>query len=371
MKRYLNIYVALCILFLFSVTISSGQASKLSPGFDKNEYMELLRVMAMQADTHQGKKAIPKPLQFEMKYRSQVIGLDNRYDLWVDENKVTIISIRGTTLTEASWLADFYAAMVPASGTLHIANDFNFDYHLSDNPLAAVHTGWLLATAFIARDFLGMVDSLLSTGHSEFIIVGHSQGGAIAYLLTSHLKQLQAAEVIPDDIVLKTYCSAAPKPGNLFYAYSFERITQYGWAFHVVNSADWVPEAPISIQTLHDFTDVNPFANIKEITRRLKFPKDMVLKFVYNRLNKPTKKANRRYQKYLGNEVYKFVKRYLPGYVKPQYANTNNYVRTGSPIVLYADEEYYREYPPDKDQLFKNHFTAPYYYLTERLPDTK
>ena len=49
---------------------------------------------------------------------------------------------------------------------------------------------------------------------------------------------------------IKTYCSAAPKPGNLFYAYDFEHITEGGWAFNVVNSADWVPELPSTTQTV-------------------------------------------------------------------------------------------------------------------------
>jgi predicted esterase len=54
----------------------------------------------------------------------------------------------------------------------------------------------------------------------ESYIMGHSQGGAIAYLLTAHLLSLQKENKIPSEIVFKTYCSAAPKPGNLHFAYA-------------------------------------------------------------------------------------------------------------------------------------------------------
>nr|NQU93579.1 lipase family protein [Bacteroidota bacterium] len=369
MKRsFTNLFILL-FLSLFSANALFGQDSKLKPGFDKEEFLEVLRVIAKQVDTSYSKIATPAPEHCRMIYRSPVIGLDNRYDLWIDENNIVIVSIRGTTGKPVSWLENFYAAMVPALGTLQIAKDFNFNYHFSDNPAAAVHTGWLIGTAFIARDFLGKIDSLYATGHHDFIIAGHSQGGSIAYMLTSHLNQLQNDGKINKDVRFKTYCSAAPKPGNLFYAYSFEHITQGGWAFHVINTADWVPEVPISIQTFEDFSKVNPFTDAKNIIGKLKFPKDVVLRYVYNRLNNMTKKAGKKYEKYLGMKVYKSVLKVLPDFEEPEYANTNNYVRTGSPIVLYADEEYYKEYPVDPDKLFEHHFTSPYYFLTKRLPD--
>ncbi|HPN72156.1 MAG TPA: hypothetical protein PLZ32_21680, partial [Saprospiraceae bacterium] len=74
------------------------------------------------------------------------------------------------------------------------------------------------------------IDSLYKTGTKEFLIMGHSQGGAIAYLMTSYLYNLQQLGQLPIDIKFKTYCSAAPKPGNLYYAYEYEAMTQGGWA---------------------------------------------------------------------------------------------------------------------------------------------
>src|SRR5690606_17113241 len=126
---------------------------------------------------------------------------------------------RGSTLNQASWLANFYAAMVPAKGELQLSKDEVFSYELASSPLAAVHVGCLVATGFLAGDIQGQIDSCYSEGMKEFLIVGHSQGGAIAYLLTAHLLNLQKQQKLPHDIRFKTYCSAAPKPGNLYFGY--------------------------------------------------------------------------------------------------------------------------------------------------------
>ena len=78
--------------------------------------------------------------------------MDNLWDLWKDENGVVAISIRGTTAKSISWLANFYAAMVPAKGELKVADDYLFKYQLAANPRATVHVGWLLSLAFLSRD---------------------------------------------------------------------------------------------------------------------------------------------------------------------------------------------------------------------------
>ncbi|MCC6410284.1 MAG: lipase, partial [Saprospiraceae bacterium] len=202
------------------------------------------------------------------------------------------------------------------------------------------------------------------------IILGHSQGGAIAFLLTSHLYSLQRQNLLPGDIRFKTYCSAGPKPGNLYYAYDYEARTHGGWAFNVVNSADWVPETPFSIRTLQDFNNTNPFVNAKEVIKKQKFPNRVVLKYVYKKLSKPTEKSRRNYEKYLGDKAGKMVQKQLPGYEPPPYAPTNHFVRTGHTIVLLADAAYYLKYPDSETKIFAHHLHMPYLYLTERMLDT-
>lgn len=358
--------ITTCLLgfcFQFFVFDSIAQSSKLKPGFDKEEFLELLKVSSRQSDSLYNPE-LPAPEKFKKIYRSSEMGLDNRWDLWVSADNIACISIRGTTAKQISWLDNFYAVMVPAKGSLKISNDFVFNYHLSDDQRAAVHTGWLIATAFLSRDIKPKIDSLYNAGTKDFYIMGHSQGGAISYLLTALFLKEQKFGGLPSDIQFKTYCSAAPKPGNLYFAYDFENMIKGGWALTVTNAADWVPQAPFSIQTVGDFVELSPFTNARETIRKQPFIKRIVMTKVYNNLEKPTNKANRKFQKYLGKNLEVFIRKVLPEFESPEYVNSNNYVRTGNQIVLYPNEEYYKLFPQDKSNIWINHAFEPYLFLT-------
>lgn len=356
----------LWIIILVGLTVSDSLAQvRLTPGFEKEEFLELLKISSRQGDSLYNPD-LPAPEKFEMIYRSESMGFDNRWDLWTSNDNLACISIRGTTIKQVSWLDNFYAAMVPSKGSLKISDTFVFDYHLSNDPRSAVHTGWLISTAFLARDIIPKLDSLYQHGFKEFLIMGHSQGGAIAYLLTSHILNKQALGLLPPDIRIKTYCSAAPKPGNLYYAYDFENQTKGGWALTVVNAADWVPQAPFSVQTVTDFVRVSPFTHAKASIKKQPLLKRIVLNKVYNSLVNPTKKANRKFQKHLGENLEIFVKKVFPDFESPGYVNTNNYVRTGQQIVLYPDLEYYNSFPQDERKIWTNHMFESYLYLTSR-----
>ncbi len=362
MRKSIIIYT-LSIFFQMVVVDSYAQTSKLKPGFDKVEFLELLKVSSRQGDSLYNPD-LPAPEKFQKIYRSPEMGLDNRWDLWVSEDKVACISIRGTTSKQVSWLDNFYAAMVPATGSLKLSNDFMFDYHLSDDHRATVHTGWLIATAFLSRDILPKIDSLYQSGYKDFYIMGHSQGGAISYLLTALLLKKQKTGGVTSEIRFKTYCSAAPKPGNLYFAYDFENMVKEGWALTVTNAADWVPQAPFSIQTVGDFVELSPFANVKAEIRKQPFLKRIVMSKVYNSLDKPTAKANKKFQKYLGEKLEVFIRKVLPEFASPEYVNSNNYVRTGKQIVLYPNEEYFELFPQEKSNIWINHAFEPYLFLT-------
>jgi len=362
MRKFI-ITFALCFLYQLLVVDSFAQTTKLKPGFDKEEFLELLRVSSRQGDSLYNPN-LPAPEKFQKIYRSSEMGLDNRWDLWVSEDKIACISIRGTTTKQVSWLDNFYAAMVPAKGSLKLSNDFVFNYHLSDDHRAAVHAGWLIATAFLSQDILPKIDSLYESGYNDFYVMGHSQGGAISYLLTALLLNKQKEGAIPNDIRFKTYCSAAPKPGNLYFAYGYEDITKEGWSLTVNNAADWVPQAPFSIQTIDDFVELSPFADAKDVIKKQSFLQRLVMLKVYNSLDKPTKRANKKFQKYLGEKLEVFVRKELPEFESPTYAYTNNYVRTGQQIVLYPNALYYSLFPQDKSNIWINHMFEPYLYLT-------
>jgi len=356
MKPYI-----LAFLAVFTQLAAHGQ--QIERGFSKDEFREIFLVTARTCALDSGYlKSIPEPRLYSRLYRSTATGLDNLWELWKSDDRA-VISIRGTTEKAESWSANLYAAMVPAKGRLLIAEGKSFDYTLATDERAAVHMGWLLSLAYMADDIVHHIRSLYEAGMRDFILAGHSQGGAVTYLLTAYLYHLRQAGVLPADIRFKTYCSAAPKPGNLYFAYSYEHMTGNGLAFNVVNSADWVPETPVSIQTLRDFNTVNPFIHAKGMIKKMKFPKKMVMKHVYRKLSKPTLKAQRNYEKYLGKMTYKTIRRYLPDFKAPEYYHSNHYVRTGNMIVLTPDAAYYEKYPDDPARIFIHHFHQPYLLL--------
>ena len=357
-------------IFYFFILFSTAlSAQHLKPGFDKSECIALLEMGAKFGDSIYQSK-IPDPVNYEMIYRSPVVGLDNCWDLWTNHNGIAVISLRGTTKKSESWLANFYAAMVPAKGELHISDSFTFRYDLAVNPRAAVHAGWLVCTAFLSRDILSKVDSLYLAGTKEFMITGHSQGGALSFLVTSWLYSLKRQNRLAADIRFKTYCMAGPKVGNLYYAYDYESMTQYGWAYNVVNSADWVPETMFSIQTVDDFNGTNPFTNIQSVLGKMPFPKDIVLKYLFNRMDQPVRKAEYRFQDCLGNGLEKYIVKAIPGFHPPSYFNSMAYVRVGNTIVLLADGDYYKLFPDNPNTIFVHHLHPAYYYLAEKLPPT-
>lgn len=363
----------ICCLLVFTACIHyAALCQYLQAGFDKAEYMETLKInqkVHVDTATWAGDTSLPLPEQYHLNYRSPKAAFDNIWDLWLhNERPAAVIAVRGTIATDASFLANLYAAMVPAQGQLQLNDSLIFDYVLCDNPNAAIHVGWFIAMAYMSSDILRKIDSCYKAGIKDFILTGHSQGGGITFLLNAYLRSMQKQQKIPSDITFKTYCSAAPKPGNLFFAYYYEYINNGGWAFNVINTADWVPDVPFSIQTVNDFTTVNPFTNAKTLIRKQQFPKNIMLKYVYNRLSKPGKRAQRNYQRYLGKMVSKAVRKQIPSLQLPQYYKSNYYVRTGNTIVLYGDSAYFEKYGDTSNgSIWQHHFPANYLYLAEKL----
>lgn len=354
-------------LVLFCTLLSpAANAQRLEPGFDIDEYTELLKVFGRFIDQPTPGMELPQSARFQRAYRSPVMGLDNQWELHTDGQGTAVISLRGTTQNAVSWLENAYAAMVPATGTLKLDSAFAFAYALADDPAATVHVGWLLGMGYLQRDILPRLDSLYRTGVKDVYIFGHSQGGALACLFTAHVLQQQRAGLIPADMRFKTYSSAGPKPGNLYFAYAYEHATRGGWAFNVVNRLDWVPEVPMSIQTINDFNKVNPFTDARKVIKQQPLVTRVALTHVYNKLDKPTRKAQRNYQKYLGRSAGGMVRKNLPYHEVPDFAASNNYVRCGATIALFPDSAYFGRFPNDPTRIFIHHLLEPYLYLAER-----
>ena len=354
------------ILSVF-LLLSAGLFAQLKPGYDKTEYVELLKVYGQHYDTINKDEVFPKPEFSRVLYQSDEMGLHNKWDLWLYKEKIPVISIRGTIPNQVSWLENYFAAMVRAKGSFKMNENETFEYDLAENERAEVHIGWLIGTAFLVKDIQPKIDSLIAKGHKEFFITGHSQGGAIAFLLNAYLKGLQRQHKLPEDVIFKTYCSAAPKPGNLYFAYDLEYQNREGWLFNTVNAADWVPETPFSLQTISDFNDVNPFKSFEKDLKEKPFLKKIMLKHVFNKLTKPSFKTQKEYKKYMGEVLSKYIEKDLPGLVPPEFTSSSYYTRTGTTIVLVPDEAYYKKFKDSEDDNFIHHHVTSYLYLTDQL----
>lgn len=357
------------VLLFFTLLFSFSAHCQLKPGFDVQESMELIKVNFRFVDSARYAE-FAAPQRFQRQYRSAVVGLDNCWDFWKDGQGVGVISIRGTTSSMTSWSSNFYSAMVPATGWMKISEKDTFRYELAQDPQAAVHVGWLLSTGTLMKDMLPQLDAFVAGGGRDLYITGHSQGGAIAYLVTAHLWSLRRQGKLPADLRIKTYCSAAPKPGNLHFAYAYEAMTYPGWAYNAVNAADWVPETPFSIQTVNDFNATNPFSDAKDQMKSVPVMARLVLKHAYNKMDRPTKRSQREFEKYLGRKLNKLIRKSVPGFEAPTYLHENAYVRCGIFVPLMPDKGYYDRFPNyTPDNKFTHHMIEPYLYLMGNMDE--
>ena len=350
-------------IFLITLFLSLNVSAQITPvGFHPQEYIDLLD---LGAKSYFGKDSCNTAT---MLYRSPEVGLKNIFDVWLRPDQTAVICIRGTVVNTSSWLENFYSAMTPAIGKLQVNDSTSFTYKLAEDPKASVHVGWMIGLAHMAPGMVKQINKIYTEKNVKNIIIfGHSQGGALSFLTTSYLYYLQQEGGIPKDISFRTYCSAAPKPGNLYYAYDYDYITRNGKSFTIVNAADWVPESGFSIQTLDDFNAINPFTNIKPTLKKQKMLARWYLNGVYNKLDKGSAKANKRFTKYLGKKLYPQVKKYLPQLREPVYATSMNYMRAGIPIVLITDSSYHAKFNKPADQLFQHHFFEPYEWLVRNI----
>lgn len=356
--------ISLCCFLFLLFAGNSCFAQHLSPGFDPMEYDDLLKMMERVVDTPWTNVKSKPPRNARMVYRSATSGLENRWDLWLRDDRTVVIVIRGTNGTADSWLENFYAGMIPSQGVLRLNDSTSFPYKVAEDPKAYVHAGWMIGVAAMAPEMIRKINEYYQQGIHDFIVFGHSQGGAISFLMRSYLAY---ADGLPKDIVFKTYASAAPKPGNLYYAYDFDRICAGGWGLRVVNTRDWVAETPFSIQTTRDFTAVSPFANINAALKQQKWPVRSVLRYMYGRLDRPTKRSARRMQRILGKLAYKRVKKILPEYERPPFVNSHNYTPAGTPVILYPVAGYDDTFPFNGKNIFVHHMPAVYRWELEKI----
>ncbi len=363
----MNWLSASCVAVLLCVSsLVSASAKELRPGFDAAEYLEVLQRCAGQGNRIVYAKVAPVP-SFKKVYSSGEVGLHNKWELWLSKDSSTIaINLRGTVPNMDNGLENVYAGMVPAEGVCQLSDMVRVPYKFAADKRAAVHAGWTYGVCSLIPDIEQKVIAYCAIGVRNIIVEGHSQGGAMAFLLSSYLHYRIKDGHLPADIVMKTYCSAAPKPGNQYYAHDYNYMHPGGWSLTVVSSLDWVAEVPFTAQRFSDINEVSPFNGKYDVLKKVKWPVRAYVKHVYRRMNRPMRKSQKRMERYLGHKAFKFVRRFAPEAGKPDFVASANYVPAGMPVVLMPDDSYYKQFAQVKYNIFMHHFYEQYYYLVRK-----
>ena len=113
-------------LVLFSFSLVANAQSKLKPGFDANEYMDMVRASSYFLDSLYPTYVLPLSANYQKVYRSPVVGLQNRFDIWLKDGNVGIICIRGSVAKTESWIENFYMGMIANEGQIFIDKNHVF-----------------------------------------------------------------------------------------------------------------------------------------------------------------------------------------------------------------------------------------------------
>lgn len=358
------------LLFFFCF---SAKSQSLKPYFDPQESEDLFKLNFAFLDTVRSNSFKGFLEGYNIHYRTPPVGLDNSCDIWLRKDGTVVIMLRGTTANMQSFLADFYCAMMPASGTVQLSGNKKFDYKLAEDPRAAVHAGFLIGFVYLADNLKPLLDELYNKGHRNFLVAGHSQGGALCYYFGAWLHYLKKAGGYKD-IVVKTYASAGPKMGNMYFAYDYDNANLSQWSYSIVNTLDPVPEMPFTTQQVDvDMNEPNPILNLMQRFDDMPLLKRIVLKSAFKKMRKRAGKSSEAYQKYLGKYVGNFIHQSLPEIQLPKAVPSTYFVRPGVPITLTANQSYLNYYK-DAPKYF-HHGIDPYRFLLHEyyksLPDFK
>ena len=323
-----------------------------------------LKISAQQTDTNYAKIPTAPPSDCKLIYHSPDLGLSNQWNLWEREDSTLIIAIRGSVGTKGSWIENFYSGTMKAKGTIAKADGSEFKYKLAESDNALVHAGWLIGTAYLAPDITREIGNYYQKGYRNFLMVGHSKGGALSILMRSYLEY---SGTLHDDLKLKTYSSAPPKPGNQAFANDYDFITRAGWGFRVVNEQDWVPETPVSIQTFDDFNSTSPFRNAEELFGEIGPVKRIAIKSIYNSMANELEEARKKMNKNVSKRAFKYLEEELPGLTEPEIEGPVYYVACGIPIIL-PPVDGYKEFLStiSRKGAFTHHTFESYWFLVNR-----
>jgi hypothetical protein len=193
---------------------------------------------------------------------------DNYWQIWKNTEipGQYALAFRGTTTNADSAVEDVAIILVHP----HI-DILGHKVKLARNHKAKVHAGHLAAFAALMVDdiFLVLEEYVNLKGMTDLLLVGHSQGAALATLCHAFLHYQDIKTLLGrQNLRFKTYGFAQPKVGNTHFMTDFEYIAAHArqgayepMAFRVNSDQDWAPQAaPLTIQMPRDASKPNPFS---------------------------------------------------------------------------------------------------------------
>ena len=298
--------------------------------FDKTELLNMIAICNSYTflELYNSDKEI-LPAGFKKIYTSPELGMDNKFQIYTKQN-LAVINLRGSTAKKSSWLENIYSAMIPSTGTMTLSGE-KFAYCFAKDTAAAVHAGYALAIAFLHKDIIRQIDLLNKEGIYDFIITGHSQGGALANLLKAYLENLKQSKISKKN-KFKTYTFAAPMIGNK--SFSEEYNFKYGSdnnSFNCVNLSDPIWTLPLSYNdTLNVSTELG---NLIFDTKNFNFKKavkDGAVYFLESGIRDQITK--------LGTAISKQISKELGAITMPKYVKDINYYHLNERVELKAFE---------------------------------
>jgi hypothetical protein len=342
-----------------------------TPGFQPDEAAALIAMIAeLEGPPAPPLVQPPFPPGWALVYRSPQLGVfDNMWELLHEAPPGSgrfAVLIRGTVDQTGSIVDDLLSVMIPASGTV-----LGRDYCFATDPMAGVHLGFALAALVVLWD---PDDGILAKlpGHcpagSEVYIAGHSQGAAIATLIRSHLAHLHPTRDL--GYVYKTYTFALPKPGNGHFASEYNAaFANGGMAYCLNNSQDWVPQVPLTLESLSDVNTPNPLS-VWVTDRLLLAPVDEAIRLVRDAMSIAQVSKHKPQLDHLSRKLHGIS---LPaaaatlgvGLGLPPILTTLNFEGCGTPFSLIGAPG---KNPLDPTDFWWQHGAAMYHNLIKGLP---
>lgn len=180
------------------------------------------------------------PYGYQLIAKTKETPLLNIVQIFKKENTLALV-FRGTIDETNSWLENAHFMQIPAKESLSIDGK-NYIFNFSSKPGAAVHSGYVLASAFIWKELKNHLSADFLKSVDRIVLTGHSQGGALAQLFLAQM------DIDPKfkNIDLRSYSFGSPRVGNQIFTDDFnQRFNSGNKALRFVNPDDIVCSLPV------------------------------------------------------------------------------------------------------------------------------